>query len=237
MNLTEIRAFDYAPSVSDMLIDHWRRFDIDRIRDELETEADQRENMNAVRIMNSYDAYLRNPKLYMQRFEQVLNVCDSLGLGVICCLFNGWHDQAKDCGGIYLESLIPGFGWAYKENFWVAYLTDMMQEYANDRRILMWETCNKPFGCYRDSVQDDIGEYLYEMRWLREMYCFIKKAEAVSPVLISIREWYPEKLLSDVEHCCDVKAISPYYRNADKTEKAIVYAKEHLLDNILCIQK
>lgn len=223
MDIQHVIDFDYHPSFSTMLIDHWRRFDANAIKKELICHKCALQNANAVRITHSYDAYLRNPSLYLNRFEQVLSICDSLGLGVISCLFNGWHDINMDCGGIYLEYLIPGFGWSWKEGFYGDFLTALCAKYAHDLRVILWETCNKPYGCFDHFINDDIHNHLYEKRWLREIYCFMKKAEVIQPIGISVREWFPTDLMDEIAYSSDIMLISPYYCNAEKSKRIMAH--------------
>ena len=88
MDITNIKAFDYHPSISDMLIDHWRRTDTATMAEELSAIQKQHPDRNAVRITHSFEAYQRSPKQYRKLHEERLELCDSLGLKVIECLFN-----------------------------------------------------------------------------------------------------------------------------------------------------
>lgn len=213
----KMHAYDYHPAFSTVLMDHWRRFDPSAMRAELMDIKQKHPDANAVRLTHSYDAYLRNTKLYISIFEQMLGICVGLDLKVVCCLFNRWHDVQMDCGGIYLEYLIPGLSWAYKENFFMPFLWDICQTYAKDPRICLWESCNKPFGAYRDFSNEIIENHLYEKRWLREMYCYIKQTGTSIPVAISGQDWFREVELKDMADCCDVMLRSPYYANVERS--------------------
>ena len=56
MEYTNIKAFDYHPAVSTMLIDHWRHADILTIAEDLSNIKRQHPEMNAVRITHSFEA-------------------------------------------------------------------------------------------------------------------------------------------------------------------------------------
>ena len=215
--LNALRAYDYHPAFSSVLMDHWRRFDAASMRAELAELRRAHPDANAVRLMHSYDAYLRDPARYLRTFEEMLSICESQQLRVISCLFNRWHDAKLDCGGGYLEYLIPGLSWAYKEGFFAPYLADVCQTHAEDARICLWEICNKPYGAYSDFSGEIIENHLYEKRWLREMYCFVKQTGTSIPIAISAQDWFGPAELAEMADCCDVLLRSPYYMNAERS--------------------
>lgn len=219
MKPENIIAFDFHPLVSTVLMDHWRRFDEISFRAELAAAKAAHPGANAVRITLSYDAYLRDPREYGKLFEKWLSLCAEQELGVICCLFNRWHDRRLDCGGVYLESMIPGLSWAYKEGFFAPFLADVVQDHEADERIVLWETCNKPYGAYTDFSAEIVENHRYELRWLRELYCFVKQTGTKIPAAVSLREWFGPAELAEMADCCDLFLKSPYYANEEMTEK------------------
>ena len=68
MRFTQIKAFDYHPSVSTMLIDHWRKMTREDMEKELHQLKQQHPEMNAIRITHSFEAYQRSPKGYRQTY-------------------------------------------------------------------------------------------------------------------------------------------------------------------------
>ena len=94
--LNALRAYDYHPAFSSVLMDHWRRFDAASMRAELAELRRAHPDANAVRLMHSYNAYLRDPARYLRIFEEMLSICESQQLRVISCLFNRWHDAKLD---------------------------------------------------------------------------------------------------------------------------------------------
>ncbi len=224
MRLNDIRARDYHPAFSSVLLDHWMRFDPEETGRALDALAAAHPDCNAVRIHHSYDAYLRDPRAYLARWETLLGLCASRSLGVIAVLFNRWHDRRLDCGGIYLENLVPGLSWAYREGFYAPYLADVCGGHARDGRVVLWETCDKPFGAYADFSLDRCDNYLYESRWLREIYCYVKQLEPSAPAAVSVRPWYDAELMEALELCCDVLVRSPCYMNPEGTEAILTAA-------------
>ena len=218
MLLENICAYDHAPSFSSVLLDHWRRFDAAETGRALSALISKHPECNSVRIHHSYDAYLRDRDGYLRDWETLLCLCKERGLGVIPVLFNRWHHQRFDCGGIYLENLIPGSSWAYKEGFYAPFLADICARHAHDERIVLWESCDKPFGTWNASAFENGEARLYEARWLREIYCYIKQTGAQAPTGISIRPEPEPSQLSILESCCDVLLFSPFYKAPDKTK-------------------
>ena len=217
IHYSDVIAFDYHPSASDMLIDHWRHISAAEITAEMEEIKARHPEFNAVRLTHSYEAYQRSPKQYCRRFEELLSVADSLGWQVISCLFNRFHDARRDCGGTYLEQLIPDFSWAYSEGYYERFIQDVCLDHAEDKRILVWETCNKPLGVYRREEDDPIRAILYEKRWLREIYCYLKKCDVPQQVGISFRQDYQNEIIQHLKRCCDILIVSPYYNNKAMT--------------------
>ena len=217
MDLERLRICECTVSPSLMLMDRWRRFRGDEYLAALEDARRTYPKANAVRVMHSYDAYLRDPRGYLDLWEEVLALCDGAGFSVVACLFNRFHDVRMDCGGVYLESLIPGISWAYREGFYAPFLSDVCARRASDGRIALWETCNKPFGAYSDFSGELCENWRYELRWLREIYCYVKQTGASAPAAVSLREWYGEGILAALEDCCDAMLLSPYNMNPGLT--------------------
>ena len=100
-------------------------------------------------------------------------------------------------------------------------------EHADDERVVLWETCSKPLGVFLREEEDTVMAMFYEKRWLRELYCYIKKCEVAQPVGISFREDYSADVIAHLARCCDVVIRSPYYANAEKTEKLLAHSFEN----------
>ena len=227
MNLTYLHTVDVPLAKDLMLMDHWRRETAADFEEALQRIRRAHPEANAVRILHDFHAWQRNPKAYVQRLEERLCACDKKGFQVIPCLFNRWHDRLMDIGGIYLEQLIPDLSWAYQEGFYQRFLEDVLLPYDGDRRIPLWDLCNKPLGVYPTSAgEDPLMARFYELRWLREMYCFIKKCEVTQPVGISCREDYDKETLERLARCCDVFIRSPYCLRDDKTQSVMHFTPE-----------
>jgi hypothetical protein len=170
---------------------------------------------NTVRYWLSWNAFVRNPDKFAENFETALKIADSLGLRVITCLMNRWHNTHVDNDGIYLDHLIPGWGWCYQEGFFKEYFNVIVGGHKNDRRILIWDTCNEPF-TYRLEWEEMGKIPRIEFEWLRDMYSYVKSLGASQYVSFS-----PARIADGwIERCeplWDVFLIHPYF-TADQND-------------------
>ena len=222
MAFSDLCARDYYPGFSTMLLDHWRRFDAECAARELDALLAAHPGTNAVRVHHSYDAWQRDRKAYLASWEALLALCAARGLRVIACLFNRWHHPVLDCGGVYLENLVPGISWAYKEGFYADFLSQVCAGGDHDGIVALWETCDKPFGVHTEpSSDEERDDRMYEERWLRELYCYVSQCGTTAPVAISVRPWYGRRELDALAQCCDVLLRSPCYMDPEATEAVL----------------
>lgn len=211
-----IRGFNYQPSYGSTSMENWLYFKADVFELELRRGKHHFPNMNAVRLWLSWDAYMRDPAGFGRHFERALDICSRLGLLVVPVLFNRWHDNTLDCGGIYIDHFMPGWSWVSAREEREAcgpfqtYVLDIVGSHADDGRILVWDVCNEPFS-YSLPVErmKDIEEAEY--RWLEKMYGYCKKALARAPVGVSIHPVHERGGLERIEPISDVLLIHPYF--------------------------
>ena len=224
MTTEKIIAVDYPLQQDLMLMDFWRRQTLQDFENTLSRVRSACREANALRVMHDFHAWQRSPRDYVRAWEGMLTACEKQGFLAIPCLFNRWHDVNLDVGGIYLEQLIPDLSWAYQEGFYQRFLEDVMLPYADDTRILLWDACNKPLGVYPTHQDDPLMARFYELRWLRDMYCYAKKCRISQPIALSIREDHDQETLSALSRCCDLYLLSPYLLRPDKT-KAVMQCR------------
>lgn len=162
-----VRGFNYQPGYGSCSYENWMWFDPDRIERELNWGKTAFPGMNAVRLWLSWDAYVRAPEAFLTHFERSLEISDSLGIRVIPCLFNRWHNGFCDNGGIYLERLLPGTA-QYDRWFFRDYLEAVCGRHSRDPRVLIWDLCNEP---YSHDMPFDTCRALVdaETAWLMDM--------------------------------------------------------------------
>ena len=129
----EVRGFNYQPSTGTTSLENWIYFDEDLIRKELFQGKKLFPKFNTLRIWLSWDAWRRNRDIFVRRFETVLEIADSLGLRVIPCLLNRWHDtEGFDNGGVYTDNFAQPDAWCYYRNYYNEYVKDIVSLHAAD---------------------------------------------------------------------------------------------------------
>jgi hypothetical protein len=215
-NFSSIRGFNYQPSYGSTSFENWMYFRPEIFELELRRGKWYFPKFNTVRYWLSWSAFVRNPVRFAENFETALRIADSLGLGVIVCLMNRWHNTHDDNDGIYLDHLIPGWGWCYQERFYQEYFEVIVGGHKDDPRVLIWDICNEPF-TYRLDWKE-MGEIpRIEFEWLQGMYNYAKSLGTSQYVSFS-----PAGIASDWLDRCetlwDVFLIHPYFpANQDDT--------------------
>jgi hypothetical protein len=232
-DFSSMRGFNYQPSAGSTSFENWRYFRPELFELELRRGKQYFPKFNAVRYWLSWDAFIRQPRQFAENFETSLGIADSLGLQVVPCLFNRWHDSTLDNGGLYLDNIIPGWGWPQKPRFYKDYFDMIVGEHNNDKRILVWDLCNEPFS-YSLRL-DQMGEIpKLEYAWLKEMYDYVKALPVSQYVSFSpwmgtgltatFDEW--EKWNEHISAVQDVLIIHPYYMfDQSNTEERAKYEK------------
>lgn len=211
MSYAEVRGFNYQPSYGSTSLENWVNYRPDIVELELRRGKAYFPKFNTVRYWLSWDAYYRKPEVFKANFEKSLQIADSLGLKVIPCLFNRWHDQTGyDNGGVYLENIAMPDCWAYYRPLYLEYVIDLVSAHREDPRILVWDLCNEPFS-YR-AVTEQIRPFVQlELDWLTEMYTCVKTLHARAPVGVSIHQDHGREGLERINAISDVLLIHPYY--------------------------
>lgn len=205
---SKVRGFNYQPSYGSTSLENWFNFDPHIVELELRRGKDYFPGFNTVRYWLSWDAYMRRPEEFKANFEKSLQIADHLGIRVIPCLFNRWHDHSGyDNGGVYLDNFAVPESWAYYRPKYIEYVKDIVSGHVNDPRILAWDLCNEPFSY--DQITDAVKPFIQpEIDWLTEMYNAIKETGDQTPVGVSIHMGTNLDWIRDIS---DVLMIHPYY--------------------------
>jgi len=214
-DFSKVRGFNYQPSYGCTNFENWLYFKPDVVADELKNGKRLFPGMNTVRLWLDLYAYQHEPNQFVQNFETALSICDSLGLKVMVVLFNRWHDQVCDCGGIYYNHFLPvaGFNEHHRKHA-DNYIESVVGAHAKDERIIAWDICNEPFTFGGD---EELGKMLdkYEAIWMREHYAKCKQAGATQPVTFSPTIVSPEET-EKYDDISDVYLIHPYFFYSDE---------------------
>jgi len=211
VDYSKVRGFNYQPSYGSTSLENWLYFDADLFEVELRRGKQYFPGFNTVRYWLSWDAYFRNPAAFKRNFETALRIADNLGIKVVPCLFNRWHDKSgDDNGGVYLENIAFPNCWGYYRAFYLDFVRDLVEAHRDDERILVWDTCNEPFSY--DEVTDFVRPFVdIELDWLTEIYKLIKDIDKTHPVGVSIHKAHGREGLERVNAISDVLLIHPYF--------------------------
>ncbi len=213
----DVRGFNYQQSTGTTSLENWLYYDPNLFELELRRGKEYFSRFNTVRLWLSWDAYIRNPGRFAERFESMLTITDRLGQVAIPCLFNRWHDVSGfDNGGVYLDNFLTPQGWAHYVPEYEAYIADVVGAHRGDPRILLWDLCNEPMPY--NSFGDDVMPLVEpELRWLGAMHAAFKAADPQTPVGISVHNYLGLDGLRWVEPISDVLLIHPYFMCTSET--------------------
>ncbi len=205
---SSVRGFNYQPGYASNSYEAWRWFDAEAFKRELGWGKKAFPGINTIRLWLSWDAYIRIPEQFLQHFETALSICDSLGLKVIACLFNRWHNTFCDNGGIFMERLLPGTI-GREEAFYQPYLKDVCGAHRQDPRILIWDLCNEPYAF--DRSFDDMRPVVDCLTdWLTAMRRCLDEIGVTQHIGVSIHGAPLREMLEIVEPISTVLMIHPY---------------------------
>jgi len=215
-------------------VELWMQFDTETIALELKQGKRCVRQTNVIRLWLSWDAFKHNPQRFSDYFEEALRISGSYGLMVMPVLFNRWHDNALDYGGIYLDHFLPEASWVRKPGMFEAYLQAIVGAHAADTRILAWDLCNEPFSyLVPQSALPEIARAEYA--WLESLYRGCKALSAQAPITVGIHPGHGRLGLEQVEPISDILSIHPYWTAESPHHKKADY--ERLLDEYVEIAR
>lgn len=220
---SKLRGFNYHPSYATNLIEIWDRFDADTIEAELCRGKRLFPHINALRWWLSWEAFLRDPEGFVEKFRTTLMLSGKIGCAVIPVLFNRTHLPPLDFGGIYIDHFLPG-SVLNQPGMFDTYLEQVVGGFADDPRIIAWDLCNEAYW-YRlksSSGQAGVGPSIMlpavveaESAWLRFLYERCKELDARAP--LTVASWGAGNVtLARVGEVCDVFTIHPYNISGDQ---------------------
>ncbi len=225
MDIQDIRGFNYQPGYAYAGADIWRRFDPDAFRRELGWGKRHFPRMNGVRIWLAWEVFGQGSDQQREQFldnvETVLAIADGYGLAVMPVLFNRWHAGAPDWGGVYLDHLLPGAGWAGFgfRNRCKEYVTAVMERFGQDERVFAWDLCNEPFSYGREP--DPRWELAgHEEAWLEALYADCKEHAPQAPVSVGLFNGAAH--LKRYEHLSDILNFHYYWQGNAETKESFL---------------
>lgn len=213
-----VRGFNYQPSYGSSGLELWQRFDAKTIELELGRGKEYFSRINAIRLWLSPDSFMRNPQVFADNFETALTIAARFGLVVMPVLFNRWHDQKLDYGGIYIDHFLPGSSWVYSSHLFESYLDAIVGGHKNDPRIFAWDLCNEPFPFDLYNQPESCPDIVKaEFNWLKWVYDHCKQLGASAPLTVGIHLGVPS---AKVDSISDILSIHPYWFGGNDDTKA-----------------
>jgi hypothetical protein len=208
----DMRGFNYQPSYGSSGFELWQEFDLTTIDTELTQGKKFFPKVGAIRLWLSWDSYIRNPKLFEQRFDSALQCTARHGLLVMPVLFNRWHDFMLDYGGVYVDHLLLPID--KRRPLFRPYLESVVGNHANDSRIFAWDMCNEPV------LQGGSSNWTPDLRaaeysWLTDVHAVCKELGAKAPLCIGTGGLDDIKSVNSI---CDILTIHPYFSRYLKGE-------------------
>ena len=213
MDYSQIKGFNYQPSYGSSGFELWQNFDQSVIHVELGLGKKYFPKMNAIRLWLSWDSFIRNPDLFADRFDKALVAADAHGLAVMPVLFNRWHCNHLDYGGIYVDHFLPRASWVQTDGMFQPYMEAIVGGHASDPRVFAWDLCNEPFA-YSGPPEDIPAIVEAEYAWLERLYQSCKRLGAEAPITVGIHPCHGLKGIQQIDPLSDVLSIHPYWRGA-----------------------
>lgn len=141
-----VRGANYVPSYARNDVQLWMDYDaavIDRELGYAETLG-----LNCARVFLQFAVYERDPKLFLERFEDFLRRCQKHRIQMMPVLFDSCfgefpdltHYRDKDWMACPGQNRLGNDEWPKLER----YVRDVVGGHRDDRRIVMWDVMNEP---------------------------------------------------------------------------------------------
>ena len=206
---SEVRGFNYHPSYSINALTDWFMFDEEIWRRELTNGKEKFPKMNTVRLWLSWNAYCGMQGRFIECLRKAINICRDLGIYVIPCLFNRWHDPMVDGDSVYIDHFLPNSSWLQKfGDPFTDYIDALCEAFGDEEQILVWDICNEPFAYNGDfPMKETIMKY--ELEWLQRMADRMRANNVSQPLGVGSTGMQSMEIFGDI---CDVYLTHLYYR-------------------------
>lgn len=231
-NITAIKGCNYLPRTAVNSTEMWQAetFDSETIREELSWASDV--GYNSIRVFVQYLVWKDDSDGLKQRIHQLLDIADSFNISTALILFDdcafagkepylGKQDDPLD--GIHNSGWTPSPGlqrvtdkavWSDLE----AYVTDIVGEFANDKRVILWDLYNEPGNSGMGEKSTPLVNAVF--KWARSV-------NPTQPLTISVWLWEPQydQIATDIFELSDV--ISFHYYRKERLEEIVARCKAH----------
>ena len=236
---------NFVPSTAINQLEMWQEdtFDPKTIDRELAWAASI--GMNTMRVFLHDLAWKQDPKGFLQRVDQYLEIADSHGIRTMLVFFDGvWHPYPK--AGKQMDP-IPGLhnsGWLQSPGRIILeddekiaalepYVKAVLKRFKDDDRVLIWDLFNEPEnangGSYGpDSEYPDLPKEAKMERvtvLLKKVFQWAREVELTQPITVGLwgaPRWLEEPLPIDqliIDHSDIISFHS--YRSPEETQRMV----------------
>jgi len=164
-----IRGFNYQPSYAGSLQMAWTHYD--REVWEREVAWSERFGTNMLRVWLDWHAWIAIGDAMFNAVDSALDVLAANDIRMMPVLFNRWNDWALPMGMVADRDLATGdLGF---EKF-TPYVDGLMERFADDDRIAIWDLCNEPQAPYHSAEQN-----FREAVWLSRVADWVRRASEI----------------------------------------------------------
>ena len=238
-----MRGVNYIPSYAHDTIDIWRMFNRDIVDRELGFAEDM--GFNCTRIFINYHGYKKSKKDMLRAIGMFVDLCEKHNLKCILIPFDSFcvdlYDRSKDIAyatSFLQNCLFPVEDMKTFESYWrrflsypqspgytmldpkywdqlKTYLSDLIEPYRKDSRILAWDIMNEPWA-FPIMDQERIMEFV------EHMCHFSKKIASSTPITLGLSSWSETPKVEKI-----VDLISFHIWRIDEYDKVLSSAKKY----------
>lgn len=140
----KVRGFNYMTSYGRTGFEVWTAFDRALWRKELQRGKSLFPGINTIRFWLDWQAFEYESGRFTANLEAALDSVASIGAKAIPVLFNRWHDNPWDWGGVYTDHFSKDVHIGGRFDKFANFLDKTVAPHAKNDRILMWDLCNEP---------------------------------------------------------------------------------------------
>jgi hypothetical protein len=189
-----LRGFSVVPSWGARIEEAWWNYDGSRFREEVALAKEV--HANCIRLWIEFTAWMADPDKVTERFFDAVAAIDEMGMKTMPCLFNRWHDEKWDYGGLYIDDLYRDYPPR------LDYVRTLVKPLADDPRILVWDLCNEPNAMNLDEKWSQ-----YELKFLTEVAATVRQCRVKQPIMIGTQHTTNIEIYAPL---CDVLGYHPY---------------------------
>ncbi len=211
-----MRGANYVPSYARNDVQLWMDYDpgvIDR-----ELGYAERLKLNTVRVFLQVAVYQRDRKLFQERFDNFLGLCDKHRIRMMPVLFDSCFGDFPDLVNYRDKNWManPGQNRLGREHWpeLEQYVRDVAGRHRDDRRIVIWDAMNEPSCTSFNKPQDK--ELIW--RFLRHFLDYVKEVDSTHPRTVGVEH---SSLIPQVLDKIEVLSTHNYRKDLRENLRAV----------------